>query len=281
MTFVPPPMPAGALEELCRALGETATGSQIDRLLVQAHLRDASGESTKWKRIYASIADHQERTGNGRALVAVLHSFMEPGRWTSRADDFDEQRRLVNVNLALIGLTLGADGRVAKLAARARTLDEARERADLLGTELRRRGVHSDVLRFCQVQLLQQNYFHAVLEACKSVAEKVRARTGLTGDGNDLFDRAFSLKHNMPPLAFNRLQDQWEISEHVGLATLIRGVFSTYRNPAAHAPAVLWATDRSEAMDMLTLVSMLHRRLDVAELTPAAPMHPYYAPPPP
>jgi len=272
-------MPSGALEEVCRLLAETATGSQIDRLMQQAHLRDVSGESTKWKRLYSSIVAHQNRDHSGRALVAVLHAFMEPGRWASRPDQFDQQRSAVNVNLALMGLTLGEDGRVSKLAKRAQTLDEAQERADALGSELRRRGVHPDVLDFCRAQLLEENYFHAVLEACKRVAHKVRSRTGLSGDGNELFDPAFSLKHNMPPLAFNRLQDAWETAEHTGLATLVRGVFSTYRNTTAHAPAVLWATERSEAMDMLTLVSMLHRRLDAAEVTPAAPVHPHHVPP--
>jgi uncharacterized protein (TIGR02391 family) len=81
----------------------------------------------------------------------------------------------------------------------------------------------------------------------------------------------------MPPLAFNRLHNVWEQSEHSGLATLIRGVYSTYRNTTAHAPAVRWATERADAMDMLTLVSMLHRRLDSAEVTPSAPLHPHHA----
>jgi uncharacterized protein (TIGR02391 family) len=165
---------------------------------------------------------------------------------------------------------------VARLPRRARSLDEARERADELGSELRRRGVHPDVLRYCRAQMLERNYFHAVLEASKSVADKVRTLTGIQADGNDLFDQAFTLKQNMPPLAFNRLQDPWELSEQTGLATLARGVFSTYRNTTAHAPALRWATERTEAMDMLTLVSMLHRRLDAAVVTPAAPAHPHH-----
>lgn len=46
----------------------------------------------------------------------------------------------------------------------------------------------------------------------------------------------------------------------------MKGMFSTFRNPAAHAPKVAWATSRSDALDILTLESMLHRRLDKAEL---------------
>ena len=58
--------------------------------------------------------------------------------------------------------------------------------------------------------------------------------------------------------AFRRL------SRQTGLATLMKGMFSTFRNPTAHAPKVVWATSRADALDMLTLVSMLHRRLDDA-----------------
>ena len=53
-------------------------------------------------------------------------------------------------------------------------------------------------------------------------------------------------------------------------ATLMNGMFSTFRNPAAHAPKVAWATSRSDALDMLTLASMLHRRLDKADVRQAA-----------
>ena len=48
-------------------------------------------------------------------------------------------------------------------AAAASTVAEAQARADDLRAELTRRQVHPDVLRFCRAELLQQNYFHAVL----------------------------------------------------------------------------------------------------------------------
>jgi uncharacterized protein (TIGR02391 family) len=44
----------------------------------------------------------------------------------------------------------------------------------------------------------------------------------------------------------------------------MKGLFSTFRNPTAHAPRMVWATSRARALDMLTLASMLHRRLDDA-----------------
>lgn len=69
-----------------------------------------------------------------------------------------------------------------------------------------------------------------------------------------------------PRVAFNSLATEWERSEQAGIAMLMKGPFSTFRNPGAHAPKVLWATSRQQALDMLTLASMLHRRLDRATL---------------
>jgi uncharacterized protein (TIGR02391 family) len=140
--------------------------------------------------------------------------------------------------------------------------------ADELRSELRRRGVHADVLAFCRAELLEANppnYFHAVLEATKSVAQKIRARAGLIEDAAELVDRVFSLKG--PLLAINSLQTESEKAEHTGFANMMKGMFGTFRNPASHAPRILWKVDKQDALDLLSLVSYLHRRLDQAVRT--------------
>jgi uncharacterized protein (TIGR02391 family) len=130
------------------------------------------------------------------------------------------------------------------------------------------------VLAFCRAELLQQDYFHAVLEASKSVAGKLRALTGVTmgsaSDGTRLVDAACFPAAD-PQVRFNALATEWERSEQTGIATLMKGLFSTFRNPAAHAPRMTWATSRSDALDMLTLASMLHRRLDKADVRSLIP----------
>ncbi len=119
------------------------------------------------------------------------------------------------------------------------------------------------MLGFCRAELMQQNYFHAVLEAAKSVADKLRALTGATGDGSPLVEATCSLSSG-PRVVFNGLATEWERAEQTGIATLMKGLFSTFRNPTAHAPKVLSAVSRRDALDMLTLASMLHRRVDDA-----------------
>ncbi len=176
--------------------------------------------------------------------------------------DFEECRSLVNERLLFSGMQLLEDGKLGRVKA-ATTISEAQQRADDLRAELVRRDVHSEVLHFCRAELLQRNYFHAVLEASKSVAERLRTLTGATGDGAPLVDATCSLSSG-PRLAFNSLATDWERSEQTGLATLMKGLFGTFRNPTAHAPKVLWVTSRRDALDMFTLASMLHRRLDDA-----------------
>jgi hypothetical protein len=74
--------------------------------------------------------------------------------------------------------------------AAAQTLTEAEATACALRKVLIERKVHADVLKFCRAELLVDNYFHAVFEATKSVAEKLRQKTGLGSDGSQLVDEA-------------------------------------------------------------------------------------------
>ena len=260
-----PPFQAQAAEQICKVLAEAVTGSQIPNLIASLKVTERPGDSdnSKWVRLFNAVAASQNRQQDGQPLLRLVREIMAPVRFRSAAE-FEETRSRLNERLLLSGFQVREDGKVARVKA-AMTLGEAQQRADDLRAELSRRDVHPDVLRFCRVELLQQNYFHAVLEAAKSVADKLRNLAGVTGDGSSLVDTACSLSSG-PRIAFNSLATEWERSEQTGIATLLKGLFSTFRNPAAHAPRVVWATSRKDALDMLTLASMLHRRMDEATI---------------
>ncbi len=248
---------------MCRILGDAVTGPQIPNLIAPLRAPETApdAQNTKWKRLFNAVATAQNRQQDGRPLLRLILDVMKPVRFDTPAG-FERSRVLLNERLLLSGFEVAEDGRLHRARAAA-TLGEAQRRADDLRAELSRRGVHPDVLSFCRAELLERNYFHAVLEACKSLAQKLRTLTGETGDGSPLVDATCSLSSG-PRISFNSLATEWERSEQTGLATLMKGLFSTFRNPTAHAPKVLWATSRTDALDMLTLASMLHRRLDDA-----------------
>ena len=168
--------------------------------------------------------------------------------------------------LAFAGMALGADGKVRPVAV-ARTIDEAEERAQTLRSKFKGRAIHPEVLKYCRPELLAKNYFHAVFEACKGLAQRIRTMSGSDGDGAALIDKVFSIDN--PMLAFNSLQTESERSQHKGFASLLKGCFAAVRNPLAHEPKILWRGE-DDAADYLSLVSLLHRKLDDCFVVPGA-----------
>lgn len=174
-------------------------------------------------------------------------------------------RITINTILVLLGYKLGEDGNI-KIVEKANTLSEAQERVNRLKKQLLDRKVHGDVLKFCNSELLQENYFHAVFEATKSVADKIREKTDLDLDGAKLVEKAFAVSE--PLLAINTLQTETEKSEQAGFANLIKGLFGVFRNVTAHAPKIKWPIEEQDALDLLTLASYIHRKLDKAIVVP-------------
>jgi len=87
--------------------------------------------------------------------------------------------------------------------------------------------------------------------------------TGLTMDGADLIIKTFSIQN--PILVLSALTMESEKSEQKGFANLLIGLFGAVRNPIAHAPKSTWAISEHDALDMLTMVSFMHRKLDIAK----------------
>ena len=264
-----PVFPPNELQALCDVLGETDAGlkgSEIGRLLASCQIGDPAATKTKRHRLFEALKARQDHDGCSNAVLRFVREAMAPVRYRGDTDIFDSRRQDVNEVLAFAGWQLGEDGKL-RTADKASTLTEAQERAGQLRKELQRRSVHPDVLQFCRAEFLQKNYFHAVLEATKSVAEKSRRKTSLDKDGAALVDAAFGLASGQPLLAFNTLQTETERSEHTGLMNLLKGAVGTFRHPTAHAPKIAWAVTERDALEVLTLLSMLHRRLDEAVST--------------
>ncbi len=259
------------LEAICSVLGDTdmgLTGSEIGALLARCCIEDPHPGITKRRRLFEALKRRQDKDKCGNTVAAFVMAAMEPVRFVGQEARFSELRQRLNQVLAFAGYVLVEDGKL-HLVKPVRTLAEAEERASRLRAELLRRTVHPDVLRFCRAELLQENYFHAVLEATKSVADKIREKSELSHDGTELTDKAFGLgQAGMPILAFNSLRTETERSEHAGLMHLIKGLFGAFRNVTAHAPKISWPINELDALDLLTLASLIHRRLDGAVRTP-------------
>ena len=187
-----PAFPGAAIEAVVRELAEVMTGSQIPALIAPMRVVEPTDAAsmTKWTRLYNAVVGAQNRQADGRPLIRLITEAMNPVRFNS-LEAHAEARRAVNARLMLYGYEVRSDGKVA-VAVRAATLDEAQRRADDLGSALHDRAIHERVLEFCRPELLRQNYFHAVLEAAKSIADRLRDMTSIQKDGSELVDLATS-----------------------------------------------------------------------------------------
>ena len=260
---VKPSFQEGSIESLAKLLGECGSGSDISRVLADRGIQDGSGQSTKWRRLYWIFLDVQRRDRCANRILDFIQSFLTPGRFAGRNDEFEGHRSELNTVLALDGLEYGADGKFRNRPVAA-TLTEAERRAKTIHSLFQGRRIHVEVLKYCKAELMQDNSFHAVLEATKGLAQRIREKSGVDGDGAALVDSVFST--SQPVLAFNTLQTETEKSEHIGFATLLKGCFAALRNPRAHRPRILWK-DEDDTIDYFTLISLLHRKLDDCVLT--------------
>jgi uncharacterized protein (TIGR02391 family) len=252
------------LEALANALGDTSsglTGSEIGFLLKASRISDVDPAATKRIRLYNAFANDQNLRQTRLHILAFIRKSMKPERYVSNPECFEPLRVRLNQALLFAGLAVDHSGALQEVT-QARTISEARIRAKELRADLIKRGVHADVLKFCREELLVNNYFHAVLETVKSVMDKLRSESRLDDDGVALIDKALSGEH--PLVRINAMATDSERSEQKGFANLLRGVVGMFRNTTAHEARIHWNISKDDAEDLLSMASLIHRRLDRA-----------------
>lgn len=210
------PFNEGELETLCKIIADThdgLTGSQIEYLLRVLNIEDIDPTNTKWKRLYNALANRQNITQSGNCVLSFIYKSLAPSRFVGRSDFYKELLEKINTVLLFHGLEFREDGKFHAVHS-AKTLSEAEIRASKLMEKVAARKLHDHLLKFCKAELLQNNYFHAVLEATKSIASMIRTKTGLTSDGAQLIDEAFG--ESNPRLKINEFKTESEISEQKG-----------------------------------------------------------------
>lgn len=259
------------LEAICNILGDTGeglTGSEIGKLLERLSIQDPLPGHTKRIRIFEALKARQNYDNCSNKIIEFIQEAMDPVSFAGAREFYEIKRTKLNEVFIFAGYQLDESGRV-KTAEKVTNLNDAEKRANRLSYILKERNVHHDVLRFCQAELLADNYFHAVFEATKSIADKVRTLTGLETDGARLVDDAFSLgKKGMPYLAINMLSNDSEKSEQTGFMNLLKGIFGVFRNTTAHIPKIKWEIKEDDALDLLIMASFAHRKLDKSFQTP-------------
>ncbi len=207
----------------------------------------------------------QSKRGGNKGVLQLIKALNEPVVYSRDTEAFRAFCSGVNRILRFYGVEYRDDGEFHNVDP-TRTLSEAERRAEALENKMASRRVHHEVHKYCKAEYMEENYFHAVVEAYKGLAERIREQTGYTSDGLELmrqsFERPSPIQGGYPKLAFNTLATVTEKNEHDGFLDLLSGCTRFFRNPMSHTPKVNWHRDVNDAVDCLTLISLLHFILD-------------------
>lgn len=138
------PIDSGTLEGLAKILGHTdrgLSGTELSKFIPEAGLIDLDASNTKWKRLYNSFADFQNRTNTSNHILRFI-----------------------------IGLQLNESG-IFNPVEISKTISEAEIRVNRFKSKLTYRNIHPKIYEYCNSELIAENYFHSVFEAVKSIAE--------------------------------------------------------------------------------------------------------------
>lgn len=247
------------IEQAARVLGNAGSGNDITRIFQAVGLTDHSGESTKWRRIHSVLCNAQRQNGVANKFFEFIQKILAPVRFRNTPEQLKRHIDDLNQVLLFAGFRFEENGAFIAVG-KANTLSEAQKRAMSMRRKLMDCGAHAETLKYCTAELMEDDAFHGVFEACKGLFARIRKMTGLTSDGHKLIDAAFG--GQKPLLALNSLRTETEQSEQTGLIFLLKGCASACRNPRAHEPRILWGGTNDEALDAFSLLSMLHRKLD-------------------
>ena len=268
------------LKSLCEILATYNTHKQIDSYLKNVGIINL-GMPTKTtafgyiagdgkaEKLRKSLQNEYNKSGYQR-IFQYIEKVVSPVQFTSKEkrDKYCALIEDLNKVLLFIGCSINKSGKIYKVEV-AKTLDEVDERVNHLKKELQNRKIHFEVMKYCGADYLRNDYFDAINEAVKSTFDRVRKITGLTTDGCELLNLAFS--KNTPYIYFNKLQTSSDWNEHNGLKEMMQALYHLVRNPLSHTPKINWHIQEEKALDILTTVSLVHKYLDECYKHPLAP----------
>ncbi|WP_449435075.1 TIGR02391 family protein [Pedobacter steynii] len=257
-------MTAEQMESICRTITDSSdglTGSQIAKLLIDSKIADVDPANTKWRRLYSAFVTWQNAEKCSNNILDFLRRALQPVNYIGRESVFEHRRNEINKRLSFIGTEISDKGTLRETA-KSHTISQAEERASRFRYKLTSRNVHQEIFKYCESEIRDENFFHTVFESVKSVADRLRFMSNVHADGYALADVAFAVQN--PLIRINLLVTLTDKSEHLGLMNMIKGLFGLIRNPTAHTPKIKFVITEEEALDVLTVVSLVHKKLDKA-----------------
>jgi len=261
-----PTLSPAQIEQICRVLADTNNGlthAEISSALTELRIHDCDPNNTKWRRLHHALVNRVNNVGKTNVVYGLILYCFDPARGLMDVERYRWMMSGVNRILMLSGIEIQDDGQLHKVQT-AQRLSEVQQRTRELRAKLIASDAHAEVLKYCREELLDNDYFHAVHEAAKGLCDRVRTMTGLDLDGTRLFDAALSTRD--PYIELTDLKAESGRNQQNGLREMLNGVMHLVRNPTAHELRIHWDVNEKDALDVLNLISYLHKLLDCCDV---------------
>lgn len=253
------PFSLSALEALSKIIGDRYTGTEISELFNKAGFPDiVHDSSTKWRFVYATFQDFQKMHDGNFRIVKVIQTLCDPQEFFGYPDYHEAMLKSVNEILAFNNLKVDENGKVMISSSNSPKLRKTISRVEELFDS---RSYHYEVRKHARNLFVEEKYFHAVFECCKAFDKYVQDKSKINKSGFSLMSESLSVKG---PLKLNGQTTDSEIDEQQGIMHLCMGLSSAVRNVKAHEPALEWPISEEDALDILSLISFLWRKIDSA-----------------
>lgn len=242
---------------------------EVGALLVGSGVEDVYSYSGRHHRLFHALKEQQGKDGGAGTIAIFLRRTGEHLKRRRGEEALQEYRRKINSILSYAGLALDETLKLTDFDASKPiySIPDAETRAESLNRAVKQRRLHPDILLSTRPEfILDRGYYHCVLEASKLLQEKLRAKTGLRIEGPAIAEHALSFSMQRPPmLALNQFENENDQAEQFTLMCMLKGLLLTFQDEQTRVYRKGWHMDFEDALDLLSLISFFHRKIDKAK----------------
>ncbi|MGB9980173.1 TIGR02391 family protein [Methanobacterium sp.] len=249
-----------ALEALAKIIGARYTGTEMTDFFRKAGFPEIVHDGgTKWRFAYSSLEELQDRPYGPYNIAKIIEKLCDPQEYFGNADYREDLINEVNEILSHYELEVKLDtGKISINPSISPTLSSYKTQTEITFDN---RNYHFEIRKHGRDLFIENKYFHAVFECCKAFDKYVQDKSKIENYGSRLMSSALSLSG---PLKINSQVSETDKNEQLGVMNLCIGLTKAIRNTGAHEPELNWPLNQEDALDILSLLSFLWRKIDSA-----------------
>ncbi|MDZ4832405.1 MAG: TIGR02391 family protein [Candidatus Melainabacteria bacterium] len=258
------------------ALEDVISDGELGALILSSGIQDLHHNASRHRRLSSALISDQDHHRCANNLASFLKRTGLHIKKSRGENTFRRYINQINEVLSFSGYELGGEDAQIKLLDRSKTTyvsPEAEDRVRRFRENIAQNHLHPDIQMVCRAEyFVESGFFRPVKEAMRLLIEKIRTKAVLPQDGPELAEHAFAFAWpNRPVLAINTFLTEKDLAEQFSFMVLLKAFFLMFQDEQTRSYRPSWDMSLEDAIQLLSLASYFHRKVDKAMKTvPAA-----------